>query len=543
VRILQQLKIRTKLTIFIVFVAGLLLAGGALGLAGITVSKNALASVYGQHLLGINLLNDIRNRQMQIRIQLLAAGQEQDAFEIVDQMDRIRSHIFVIENLIKEFSDKLQSDEERKLLDAFVAARLKFGQTGVMPMMDLLQKQDLRGAERLRKQTLDPAYEGASQGIDALIQHQVEAARSEYQRVTRLTQLAYVISVGGVIAGLVLVVGIGLLITRPMTRGVAALERAAARLADGDLTARAEHDSRDELGEVASAFNRMARDFAGLIGELHHSAGQVAGAAATLSGTSDRVAEVSHSQMQGAAEAARSIEDLNAAVKEIAQRAEGVVTAADEASAMSDQGQRVVGGAVDGIRQVATTVTETAQLITALGSRSNQVGQIVQVIRGIAEQTNLLALNAAIEAARAGEQGRGFAVVADEVRNLAERTAGATAEITDMIKAIQAETASAVAAMDRGSRQVEGGVTQANQAMQSLQQINASVRGVVEMIQGIAAATRSQSQASETITQRVEQMAQMARDNNRCIDETTQASHDLHTLSGHFQEVVSRFRV
>jgi methyl-accepting chemotaxis protein len=203
----------------------------------------------------------------------------------------------------------------------------------------------------------------------------------------------------------------------------------------------------------------------------------------------------------------------------------------------------VVANAVNGIQQVAVTVSESARLVTALGSRSDQIGQIIQVIRGIAEQTNLLALNAAIEAARAGEQGRGFAVVADEVRNLAERTAGATAEIAEMIKAIQSETADAVNAMENGNRQVEEGVVQAGQAMQALQQINGGVKRVVEMIQGIAAATRSQSQATEAITSRVEQIAQMARDNSTHIDRTTQASHDLHTLSAHFQKVVSRFRV
>jgi len=203
----------------------------------------------------------------------------------------------------------------------------------------------------------------------------------------------------------------------------------------------------------------------------------------------------------------------------------------------------VVAGAVQGIQQMASTVSETAGLMAALGQRSNQIGQIIQVIRGIAEQTNLLALNAAIEAARAGEQGRGFAVVADEVRNLAERTAGATAEISDMIKAIQSETGSAVAAMETGSRQVEGGVEQANQAMLALQQINGSVKRVVEMIQGIAAATRSQSQATDSITLRVEQISEMAKDNSKHIDQATHASHDLHKLSAHFQQLVSRFQV
>ena len=541
--ILNNSKIRTKLTMFVVISALVLVTTGGVGIIGITVSKNALLSVYNDHLLGINQLNEMRNRQMQIRIQLLTSRQETDLFEITDGMDKVRSHIFNIDNLITEYKERVRHDEQKKLLDAFMAARVNFGMTGVMPMIDLLQKSDFRQADILRKQTLEPAYDKASQGIDALIQYQVEQAKNEHDRVSLLTNSIYVLSIGAVIAGLVLSVVIGLLIARSVSRGVSALEQATSRLAKGDLTARAECNSKDELGEVAGAFNHMAGDFASLIGELRQSADQVAGAAATLSKTSDRVSEVSKAQVDGAGSAANFIEDLNAAVKEIAQRADGAVTAADEANAMSDHGQRVVAGAVQGIQQVASTVSETAGLMAALGQRSNQIGQIIQVIRGIAEQTNLLALNAAIEAARAGEQGRGFAVVADEVRNLAERTAGATAEISDMIKAIQSETGSAVAAMETGSRQVEGGVEQANQAMLALQQINGSVKRVVEMIQGIAAATRSQSQATDSITLRVEQISEMAKDNSKHIDQATHASHDLHKLSAHFQQLVSRFQV
>ncbi len=541
--LLNNLKIRTKLNVFVGFISLLLVGVGATGLYGINSSKNALASVYNDHLIAINELNDIRNHQMQIRIELLSARQETDAFEVVDAMDRVRTEIFKTDSILTPYGEKKLVAEERGLFDAFVEARQTFGRTGVLPMMDLLTKGATDKVDTLRKQTMDPAYLKASAGIDALIKYQVDAAKKEFDRVSLITNSVRIFSLTSVGVGLILSVLIGFVITRSISRGVKQLEAAALKLADGDLTARATLQSKDELGEVAGAFNRMAQDFSALISQVQTSADEVTTSASTLSETAERVQKISRGQTEQAASAAVSIEELNGAVKDIASRAENVVTAADEASSLSDQGRIVVNEAVSGIEQVARTVNESAQLVATLGKRSDQIGQIIQVIKGIAEQTNLLALNAAIEAARAGEQGRGFAVVADEVRNLAERTANATSEISEMITAIQSETSSVVSTMERGSSQVSSGVKQATQAVQVLQQINNSVKHVVEMIQGIASATRAQSEATNEITMRVEDIAQMARDNSGFIEKTTHATHNLHELSARFQSVVSRFRM
>ena len=367
VGILNNSKIRTKLTMFVVISALVLVTTGGVGIIGITVSKSALLSVYNEHLLGINQLNELRNRQMQIRIQLLTSRQETDAFEITDGMDKVRSHIFNIENLITEYKERVRHDEQKKLLDEFVAARVNFGMTGVMPMIDLLQKSDFRQADVLRKQALEPAYDKASQGIDALIQYQVEQAKNEYERVSLLTNSIYVLSIGAVIAGLVFSVVIGLLIARSVSRGVSALEQAAARLAKGDLTARAEFNSKDELGEVAGAFNHMAGDFASLIGELRQSADQVAVPPPHCQ-RPDRVSEVSKAQAAGAGSAANSIEDLNAAVKGDRSARRGCGDRRRRGHAMSDHGQRVVTGAVQGIQQVASTVSATAGLMARSAS-------------------------------------------------------------------------------------------------------------------------------------------------------------------------------
>ncbi|TCV90785.1 methyl-accepting chemotaxis protein [Sulfurirhabdus autotrophica] len=540
---LQNLKIRTKLNVLVILVSLLLIGIGATGLVGMNASNSALSTVYNDHLIAINQLNEIRNYQMQMRIDLSNARQETDAFEVLSHIDKVRSSIFQIENLLKTYNERNISPAEKKLLTAFVDARLIYGRTGVMPMIDLLQAEKYAQADTLLKTVTVPTYKNASQGIDNLIQFQVDNAKNEFERVTVLTKTIRTVSIVSIAIGLTLAILIGFIITRSVSCGVRELDRAATCLANGDLTARAKWDSKDELGGVARVFNTMATEFSSLIKQVHQSADQVANAAEIQTNGAEKVSIISKNQTQQASIAATSIEGLNSAVKEVAQKTAEVVAAANEASVMAAEGQQVVNNAANGIQQVSRTVSASAEMIEALGQRSNQIGQIVKVIKDIADQTNLLALNAAIEAARAGEQGRGFAVVADEVRKLAERTTAATSEISQMISAIQSETGSAVSTMEKGSVQVSEGVAMANQAGKSLEEINNSVKRVVEMVQQIANATRSQSESSDEITSRVEHIAKMALENAESVDKTTHSSHDLQKLSGHLQALVSKFKL
>jgi methyl-accepting chemotaxis protein len=541
--LIKNLKIRTKLNILVIFASILMVVTGATGLIGINISNSALSSIYHEKLIYIIQLNEVRDNQNRIRAELQEAAQLRDGFEILEHIDKVRSGMFKIETNLGEYNKHAMSSDEKKMMDEFMSNRLNYGQNGVLPIIDLLQAEKFEQAHQLSKDVMAPGFAKASVSIDALIHLQVDAAKNEYERVEKLTKIIRVAAIASILAGLTLSIALGLFITRSVNSGVRELAKTATKLANGELTARVDWDSKDELGDVGRAFNQMAAEFSSLISQVRQSADQVANAAAAQTSTAERVSEVSGKQTEQAANAAASIDSLNMAVKEIAQKTLDVVASANDASTMADEGQQVVNRAVLGIKQVAVTVSESAQLMASLGQRSDQIGQIVNVIKDIAEQTNLLALNAAIEAARAGEQGRGFAVVADEVRKLAERTATATAEISKMISAIQSETGNAVATMEKGSIEVNDGVGLANQAGQSLQNINNSVKGVVNMIAQISDATRSQSETTNEITSRVDQIADMAKENAASIDETTHASRDLQKLSGHLQQVVSRFKL
>ncbi len=538
-----RLKIRTKLNLLVAFACLLLAGAGAIGLAAINSSKNALYHVYNDHLIAINQLNEIRNHQMQIRLELFAARLETDAFEVLAHADKVRSHIFQIDNLLQAYTSRPLAPKEKELYDAFMAARMNFGATGVLPMIDLLQAENYAEADKLRTETLAPAYAKASQSIDELINYQVEQAKEAYEHVAAFSRNIMIATVGGILAAIVLMALSGTFLTRSIARGVGALREATARLADGDLTARARVGQQDEIGEVAASFNRMAEDFTQLIGQMRQSADQVSAACGTVTAMTERVSQGSSAQTGQASIAAESVEQLNASLQEVARNSDKAVAAATDAGELSAQGKQVVSQAVGGIQQVAATVAEAARAIEILGQRSDEIGRIVQVINDIAEQTNLLALNAAIEAARAGEQGRGFAVVADEVRKLAERTSAATTEISSMIQAIQVETATAVSSMERGGGQVQEGVDRANQAGEALNQIYGSVANVADLIRQIAEAMNVQKSASEEISQRVEQIAASARDSGAAIDEANAAFHQMHGLSSHLQETVGRFKL
>ena len=277
---------------------------------------------------------------------------------------------------------------------------------------------------------------------------------------------------------------------------------AAKKIANNDLTVQVE--PRSEKDALGHSFRTMVHNLTGVIRELHDNSGQVVAAATEIASSSEEMAKGAQQQSSQTAQVSAAVEEMTATIVESSRNAAEAASQAKEAAEAATQGRQIVAQTIDGMNQIAQVVHESAQTIDKLSKSSDQIGEIISVIDDIADQTNLLALNAAIEAARAGEQGRGFAVVADEVRKLAERTTKATKEITDMIRAIQNETKGAVTSMEQGIKQVEGGRVLASQAGESLGAILGYAQRVREMIQQVASAGEQQSQAAEEIARSVE---------------------------------------
>lgn len=345
------------------------------------------------------------------------------------------------------------------------------------------------------------------------------------------------------VAIMLVIVALGVLIARSVLRqlggepadAVQVMKRAAA----GDLTVDIPQSS---AGSLLGELSRMLCAIRQMVGDISSKSDIVRRTAEGISVASGQVAVASHRQADSASAMAAAVEQLTVSINQISESAHDTERYSSAAATLAASGETRVAEAANEMALIAQQTSSAAGAIRSLESRAAEISTIANVIKEIAAQTNLLALNAAIEAARAGEQGRGFAVVADEVRKLAERTSSATEEITSMIGAIQADTATAVDTMDKALPQVERGLDLARQAEHSLREIRDGAGTTLERIRDVALVTQEQSAASTSIAQQVESIAQMVEETSASTQHTADSARDLDAIARELGELVARFR-
>lgn len=359
-------------------------------------------------------------------------------------------------------------------------------------------------------------------------------------RTSALKLLAWVIVIGGVIG--VCLTLVGRRVVRDIGGDPQAVSEITHRIATGDLTTEIVC-APDDTRSVLAGMKEMQLTLRRMIDDIVQSSAQLAAASGQLLNASEEVAKRSRAQSESASSMAAAVEEMTVSIDQVAdnaREAHGISLQSDE---LSDKGTQIIQGAASEMTRIAQAVRSSASVIEELGQQSKQISSIVNTIREIADQTNLLALNAAIEAARAGEQGRGFAVVADEVRKLAERTSRSTAEITVMVEKIQTGTRDAVTSMEAGVTQAGRGVELAGQAESSINEIRGGARQVVSVVDNISASIREQSSASTNIAGSIEHIARMSEESANAVEETAKAARHLRTLSETLSVSVSRFKL
>ena len=334
-----------------------------------------------------------------------------------------------------------------------------------------------------------------------------------------------------------------LVVTRSITNPITEAVAIAGTIARGDLTVAIVPNSKDEPGRLLEAMRDMVKTLKEMVSETAHVSAAITSSAEQLTATSSGIASGAEEVASQAGTVATASEEMSYTSADIARNCTMAADASRQTSESATAGAEIVNESIAGMDLVAERVRQTAKTVEALGTRSQQIGNIVGTIEDIADQTNLLALNAAIEAARAGEQGRGFAVVADEVRALAERTTKATREIGEMIKAIQQETKNAVTAMEEGVREVERGAESSQRSGRALGDILDRINEVSMQINQIATAAEEQTATTNEVTKSVLEITNVVQQSARGAEETAGAASYLAKDARQLQNLVGRFRL
>ncbi|WP_447973757.1 methyl-accepting chemotaxis protein [Nitrospira sp. Kam-Ns4a] len=521
--IIQRCGLRTKilmgLGLALCPIVGILLFNAA------SVDQAARASAGAQDVAALRLEANLVRMGLR-EYSLTQQPQAQDAVKARHERYREKA-----KKLGQQYGDSVEVKDRLQAVDAALAALFEHG----LKMAEAYIQFD-----RVVGNTFLEEFFKRDEAVSAALTALEEGFAKEAQQRLGAMRMTATVALGLVVAS---TIAFSLLLAWRLLIPIRRLVEGMDRLAKGDLTVQVAVTSDDELGRLGQRFNEVVPKLRGMIGKVAQVTDKVASAAVQLSATAEQMSKGAESLTARTTQTATAVEEMTATVGEVAQHSGKAAAMAQETVQTAKSGREVVTNTVAGMQQIADAVTQSAAIIAALGKSSDQIGEIVRVIEDIADQTNLLALNAAIEAARAGEQGRGFAVVADEVRKLAERTTKATKEIGDMIRHIQQDTKGAVASMEEGTQKVTSGVALVNRTGEALARIAEMVTGTADMIRQIAVAAEEQSVATQQIAGDLETVAKVTRETAGGATESAKASHDLSQLATELQTMVGGFKL
>jgi methyl-accepting chemotaxis protein len=478
---------------------------------------------------------------------MLGDNYQKNHNKLTSRISDIESHFENLTPLIQGLNNKDTQVKLRNLINKSHLSTSKFLNAS-LALMNTLSKSstdaDFKAAWKKYKSEFSPLANSSRTDFAKLNEIIKRSKDNIYSSSSHTIESALTVTITIAISAFLLALVLSFLVIKAITDPLKKLTDIFSNIEQSsNLTLRTNINSKDELGIVSRSFDSLLdkfhktlEDVIDIVAKLDNSSVNLANSSAT---TSNHI----NNQRLETDMVATAMNEMAMTAQEVAKNAANTASGSEDANKQSLQGQVVVASTVDSINKLSEQINNAASSIDKLSNDSQEIGRVLDVIRGIAEQTNLLALNAAIEAARAGEQGRGFAVVADEVRSLASRTESSTQEIQSMIESLQSGTKDAVSVMQQSSVQVESSVEQANQAGQALTQITESVASINDMAAQIATAAEEQTSVNEEINRNVTNISTISDETATEAEKTNNSSQELATLASTLNQLVSQFKV
>ena len=541
----NNLALAKKLAMAFGLCTAITLGIGAVGFSGIRSVNAQLDNVLGDTLLSISLLNDAKsnvighNRDL-FRVLSMAYGEAPQS-ELQTVITSLRDNQADAEKPFAAYRTTPLQADEKQAGDAF-EQDWKSYIAGTDAILARLAAKDVTGAAKLLNEQVQPTYRKTMASFKIMIQSNKrqsaeagDAAHAAYQKAVWALGLGLLLAT---LCALALSIVITRLIVSPIRQAVGSAER----VAQGDLTLPIQSSRRDEVGQLLQALGGMQRSLKDTVQQMAGASSQLAAAAEELHAVTEESSRGQVRQHDEVQQAATAVNQMTAAVEEVARNAASTSTASQDTSREAQQGREQVQQAAQAMAVMTGEITDSTQKVQTLEGQVREIGKLLEVIRGIAEQTNLLALNAAIEAARAGEQGRGFAVVADEVRALAHRTQGSTGEIERMMSAVRSSAEEAVGAMHKSQSLADSTQARANRAGEALDRIAAGVAQIEERNLVIASAAEEQAQVAREVDRNLVNIQDLSTQTATGAQQTAASSQELSRLASSFQSLVAQFR-